>query len=128
MEISPIDLREIDLKAENVYEGIIIATQRAKQINDENKIEFNALISTIPENTTEDDNEDIDNPAQLKIALELEKKPKPHVQALSELLGGDINFKYKEQQSLKYFFDKDPAECRIYFLRPNQTNFNCGIR
>jgi len=96
MEISPIDLREIDLKAENVYEGIIVASQRSKQINDENKIEFNALISTIPENTTEDDNEDIDNPAQLKIALELEQKPKPHVQALSELLSGDINFKYKE--------------------------------
>ncbi|HLG31577.1 MAG TPA: DNA-directed RNA polymerase subunit omega [Ignavibacteriaceae bacterium] len=96
MEISPIDLRQIDLKAENVYEGIIVASKRAKQINDENKIEFNALISTIPENTTEDDNEDIDNPAQLKIALELEKKPKPHVQALNDLLDGDINFQYKE--------------------------------
>lgn len=96
MEIRPIDLREIDLKAENVYEAIIVASKRAKQINDDYKIEFNALISTIPENTTEDDNEDIDNPAQLKIALELEKKPKPHVQALKEMLDGDINFQYKE--------------------------------
>jgi DNA-directed RNA polymerase subunit K/omega len=96
MEITPIDLREIDTKASNIYEGIIVSSQRAKQINNENKIEFNALISTIPESTTEDDSEDIDNPAQLKIALDLEKKPKPHIQALNELLDGQIEYEYKE--------------------------------
>jgi DNA-directed RNA polymerase subunit K/omega len=96
MEISPIDLREIDKRSDNAYEAIIVASKRAKQLNDENKIEFNALISTIPENTTEDENEDIDNPAQLKIALELEKRPKPHVQALHELLDGKVDYEYKE--------------------------------
>ena len=96
MEISPIDLREIDLRCDNAYEAIIVASKRAKQVNDENKIEFNALISTIPENTTEDDNEDIDNPAQLKIALELEKRSKPHIQSLHELLDGKVDYEYKE--------------------------------
>ncbi len=96
MNITPIDLRAIDQRAENVYEAIIVASLRARQINNENKVEFNALINTIPSMGTDDDAEDITNPAQLKIALELEKKPKPHLQALNELLEGKIKFKYKK--------------------------------
>ncbi len=96
MEIKPIDLREIDEKAQNVYEAIIVSANRARQINDENKIEFNALLSTIPETTTDDENEDIDNPAQLKISLDMENRDKPHVQALDEFLERKIEYKYKE--------------------------------
>jgi DNA-directed RNA polymerase subunit K/omega len=96
MEINPIDLREIDKRAGNVYEGIIVASKRARQINAENKIEFNALMSTIPEATTDDESEDIDNPAQLKIALELEQRKKPHLQALNEFLDGNIDFEFKK--------------------------------
>jgi DNA-directed RNA polymerase subunit K/omega len=96
MEINPIDLRDIDKRAGNVYEGIIVTAKRARQINSENKIEFNALLSTIPESTTDDESEDIDNPAQLKIALDLEKRKKPHLQALNEFLEGDIEFEFKQ--------------------------------
>ena len=96
MEITPIDLREIDKIAGNVYEGIIVSSKRARQINSENKIEFNALLSTIPEATTDDESEDIDNPAQLKIALEMEQREKPHLQALNEFLDGKVEFDYKK--------------------------------
>ena len=96
MEINPIDLRDIDKRASNVYEGIIVTAKRARQINSENKIEFNALLSTIPESTTDDESEDIDNPAQLKIALDLEKRKKPHLQALNEFLEGQIEFEFKQ--------------------------------
>ena len=96
MEINPIDLREIDKRAGNVYEGIIVSAKRARQVNSENKIEFNALLSTIPESTTDDESEDIDNPAQLKIALELEQRKKPHLQALNEFLEGNIDFEFKK--------------------------------
>ena len=96
MAINPIDLRDIDKRAGNVYEGIIVTAKRARQINSENKIEFNALLSTIPESTTDDESEDIDNPAQLKIALDLEKRKKPHLQALNEFLEGEIEFEFKQ--------------------------------
>jgi hypothetical protein len=96
MEVKPIDLREIDEKAQNVYEAIIVSAKRARQINDENKIEFNALLSTIPETTSDDENEDIDNPAQLKISLDMEKREKPHVQSLDEFLNRNVEYKYKE--------------------------------
>lgn len=96
MNITPVDLREIDKRAENVYEAITVASKRARQINDENKIEFNALLNTIPSTGTDDEAEDVTNPAQLKIALDWEKKPKPHLQALNELLDGETKFKYKK--------------------------------
>ena len=95
MEINPIDLREVDKKASNVYEAIIAMAKRARQVNSENKIEFNALLSTIPEATTDDESEDIDNPAQLKIALEMEQREKPHLQAMNEFLDGNVKFEYK---------------------------------
>jgi DNA-directed RNA polymerase subunit K/omega len=95
MEIQPVDLRVIDARASNVYEAIIVASKRARNINDENKIEYNALVSTIPTSGTDDESEDIENPAQLKISLDFEKKEKPHVQAVQELLDGKIEYFYK---------------------------------
>ena len=54
------------------------------------------LLSTIPEATTDDESEDIDNPAQLKIALEMEQREKPHLQSLKEFLDGKVEFDYKK--------------------------------
>ena len=96
MQITPIDLREIDNCADNIYEAIIVSALRARQVNDEVKIEFNALLSTIPESTTDDESEDIDNPAQLKISQDMEKRKKPHIQALDELLKEETKFRYKD--------------------------------
>jgi len=96
MQITPIDLREIDNCADNIYEAIIVSAHRARQINDEVKIEFNAMLSTIPESTMDEESEDIDNPAQLKISQDMEKRKKPHIQALEELLDNEITFRYKE--------------------------------
>ncbi len=96
MQIETIDLRSFDERADNIYEAIIVSAKRARQINDENKIEFNALISTIPMVASEDENEDIENPAQLKIALEMEAREKPQVQAIKEFLNGEIEYEYKD--------------------------------
>ena len=96
MNITPVDLRAIDERAENVYEAIVVAAKRARQINTDNKVEFNAIMNTIPSAGSDDEAEDITNPPQLKIALDLEKKPKPHLQSLNELLDGEIKFKYKK--------------------------------
>ena len=95
MAVAPVDLRVIDERAANVYEAIIVSAKRARQINDENKIEYNAMMSTIPTLGTDDESEDIENPAQLKISLDFEKREKPHIQALNELLDGKIKFKFK---------------------------------
>ena len=95
MSITPIDLREVEKQAANVYEAIVVAAKRARQLNDEYKIEYNALVSTIPVAAGEDDAEDIQNPAQLKISLDFEKREKPHIQSLEELLDGKVEYRYK---------------------------------
>ena len=97
MNIEPVDLREIDKQTANVYEAIIVSAKRARQLNDEQKMEFNALLSTVtPPATGEEEGEDIQNPAQLKIALELENREKPHIEAVKELLDGTVDYEYKE--------------------------------
>ena len=95
MQINPIDLRVVDQRCANIYEAIIVASNRARQVNSENKINYNAQLSTIPTTGNDDDSEDIQNPIQMKIALEFEKSPKPHVQAIAELLEGKIDYYYK---------------------------------
>lgn len=96
MSITPVDLRVIDERAGNIYEAIIVSAKRARQINDENKVEFNAMISTIPAGNSDDDSEDIENPAQLKISLDFEKREKPHIQAIGQLLENKIKYKFKK--------------------------------
>jgi DNA-directed RNA polymerase subunit K/omega len=96
MEIKPIDLRAVDERAANIYEAIIVASKKARQLNTENKIEFNALVGSIPATGTDDDADDIENPAQIKISMDFEKRAKPQIQAVHDLLDGKIEFSYKQ--------------------------------
>lgn len=98
MSVSPIDLRAIDKRAANVYEGIVVAGKKARAINDERKIEFNAALATVPATnlSADDDSEDFDNPAQLSLSLKFEKRYKPHIEALHQLLDGEIEFEFKK--------------------------------
>lgn len=97
MNIEPVDLRDIDKRSANVYEAIIVSAKRGRQLNDEQKMEFNALLSTIiPPATGEEEGEDIQNPAQLKMAMEFENREKPHILAIKELLDGKIEYEYKK--------------------------------
>lgn len=97
MEVTPVDLRKIDEKTKNVYEAVIVASKRARVINDETKVEFNAILSTIPAGPSDENGEDISNPAQLKISLDFEKREKPHLKAVNELLDGKIDYFYKNK-------------------------------
>jgi len=98
MSVTPIDLRAIDKQVANVYEGIIVAGKKARAINDDRKIEFSQALATVPATniSADDDSEDFDNPAQLNLSLKFERRTKPHVEALHQLLNGEIEFQVKE--------------------------------
>lgn len=96
--IVPIDLRRIEGVASNVYEAIIVAGKRARQINDDNRLEYNTILNSLAIGT-DDDFEEKENPDQLKAALEFEKRPKPHLHAMERLLNKDVNFRYKEVEN-----------------------------
>jgi len=97
MPIKPVDLKMIEKAASNIYEGVIVTSKRARAINDETKLEFSSLISTVAP-ATDDDFEDRINPEQLKISLEFEKRQKPHLKALNELLDNKVEYRFKEDE------------------------------
>ena len=99
MPITPINLRKVETHTKNIYEAVIIAAKRARQINDENRLEFNTQLSTmIP--SIEDEFEERGNPDQERISLEYEKREKSHLRALNELIDGEVKFKYRDEEEL----------------------------
>jgi len=95
MNLRPIDLRKINGRAANVYEAIAIAGKRARQINDENHLEYNTQVNSII-GAVDDDLDERVNPEMIKISMQFETKPKPHVQGMDELINGDLDYEYKD--------------------------------
>lgn len=95
MPIRPIELRKLETKTSNVYEAVIVAAKRARNINDQAKLEFTTLLNTMIPNV-DDEFEEKENPDQLRLSLEFENRKKPHLQAIDELIEGNVEFRYKE--------------------------------
>ena len=101
MPIKPIQLEKFIDTAKNVHEAIVAASKRARQVNDEQKIEFNQRIEMfVPKTETETEGETDVNPDQLKVSLEFEKRPKPTDMALNELMDGNLKWFYKEKEEV----------------------------
>lgn len=100
MTVKPIDLEKLASKAENIYEAIAIMSRRARQINEDLKIEFNQRLELIQTKITENPEEgEIEtNPDQMKVSLEFEKRPKPTEIALAEMIADKIEYRYKEKE------------------------------
>ena len=103
MTVRPLELDKLESKAKNLYEAIAVMSKRARQINEEIKIEFNQRLETIQTKITENPEEtEIEaNPDQLKISFEFERRPKPTETALREMLEDRIEFRYKEKEQPK---------------------------
>lgn len=100
MEFKPVDLRDLEIHCSNVYEAVVVTAKRARQKNAQNKLEYNTQLSEIAPGI-EDDFEDRENPDQLRISLEFESQPKPHIIAINELMAGNLDFRYKETEEPK---------------------------
>jgi DNA-directed RNA polymerase subunit K/omega len=88
-------------KAENIYEAIVVMSKRARQINEEMKIEFNQRIEMLQSRIFEPEDESEQppiNPDQLLIAREFELRPKPPEISIGELLDDNLTFRYKEEE------------------------------
>jgi DNA-directed RNA polymerase subunit K/omega len=103
MPLKPIELKTLLTKAKNIYEAIAVMSKRARQVNEEVKIEFNQRLETIQTKVTENPEEtEIEaNPDQLKISYEFERRPKPTDVSMKELLGDKVAFRYKEEEPEK---------------------------
>lgn len=100
MAVKPVELKKLESKAANIYETIVIMSKRARQINEELKIEFNKRIEMIPSKLFEHAEEGVEpeaNPDQINIAREFERMPKPTDTALEELMDDKLEYRYKEE-------------------------------
>ena len=92
--IKPMSLTKIKERIPNLYEAVIVSAKRARKLNDDTKLEFNTLLSTVSSGH-DDEFEDEENPEQLKLSLEFEKREKPHIKSINELVNDGIEFRYK---------------------------------
>jgi DNA-directed RNA polymerase subunit K/omega len=108
MPIKPIDLELFLSKAKNVHEAIVATSKRARQVNDETKIEFNQRVEMfVPKLEVESEEVEV-NPDQLKVSLEFEKRPKPTDTALDELMQGKLEWRYKEKEVVPPPVEEEP--------------------
>ena len=96
MPIQTIDLEKFEADAENLYEAVVIASRRARQINNDLKIELNQRMEPIIAKETEDDT--IMNQDKMNLSLEFEKRDKPSIQAIKEVLNKDLKFRYRDEE------------------------------
>lgn len=100
MALKPINLERFIERAKNVHEAIVAASKRARQINEEQKIEFNQRLELlVPKMESETDETEV-NPDQLKVSVEFEKRPKPTDVALDELMRAELTWSYKEKEEV----------------------------
>jgi DNA-directed RNA polymerase subunit K/omega len=103
MPLRPIDIEKVTGKASNIYEAIIVLSKRARQINEEMKIEFNQRIEMLQSRVFEPEDESEQpqtNPDQILVAREFEARPKPPEVAIDELMDDRIGYRYKEEEPL----------------------------
>ncbi len=93
------DLRELDIKTDNVYESLVIMSKRANQISNNIKEELHQKLSEFA--TSNDNLEEVfENREQIEISKYYEKLPKPTLVAIQEFLEDKIYYRnpLKEQQ------------------------------
>ncbi len=110
MPLKPIDLEIFNQSGKNVHECIVATSKRARQINEEIKIEFNQRVELITTKTEAEAEENDINPDQLKISIEFEKRPKPADTALDHLLDNSLQWRYKEKEPIVVLKEDDEVE------------------
>lgn len=108
MPIKPIDIDLFISKAKNVHEAIVATSKRARQINEETKIEFNQRIEMFAPKLEVEGEEVEVNPDQLKVSLEFEKRPKATDVALDELMQEKLEWRYKEKEVVAPPVEEEP--------------------
>ena len=96
MSIETLDLDKFESKTANLYESIVVASKKARQINDSMKMELNQRLEPIIAKETEDDT--IMNQDKLNISLEFERRKKPTIEAISDLMEERLDYRLKNNE------------------------------
>ena len=97
--MATISLEKLVSKTTSIYEAVVIMAKRARQINDEQKLEIEMDMDTVSMSENKD-NEDFDEVDIDREALMWEhiKYPKPSRVAIEEMLDDEIEYQYDEPE------------------------------
>ncbi len=96
MKITPLEIEEVESKAGNIYEAVVVSAKRARQINDEEKLEYNTRVEPLIK--IEDESDDtVISKDKMNISIEFEVKPKTTESALNELLNDQLDFRVRNE-------------------------------
>lgn len=91
MAVKAFPFEKLDSKIQNVYEAVMIAARRARQINED---QLQLIRSIIGQNESETEEA---RPLDRDEYKDIEKLPKPVAQALNELVEQKIEYEYIQQ-------------------------------
>jgi DNA-directed RNA polymerase subunit K/omega len=97
MSIKPIEIVELESKAGNLYEAIIVSAKRARQLNEELKFEYNTRLEPLIQKDEEDEN--IVSKDKMNISLDFEKREKPTETGINQLLNDELEFRIRTDES-----------------------------
>ena len=97
MAIEPIEIEELESKAGNIYEAIVVAAKRARQVNDELKLEYNTRLEPLMQN--EEDDETIVSKDKMNISMDFEKRSKPTDIGIAEILNDELEFRERSEEA-----------------------------
>lgn len=101
MTVKPVDITKLKSRADNVYEAIVVMSKRARQINEEVKIEFNQRVEMLQTrifDPEEESDQPQTNPDQILIAREFEQRPNPPEISIDEMMDEKLTFRYKDEE------------------------------
>ena len=96
MKITPLEIEEVESKAGNIYEAVVVAAKRARQINDEQKLEYNQRVEPLIK--VDDDSDDtVVSKDKMNISVEFEQRTKTTDSGLNELLADGLEFRIRNE-------------------------------
>lgn len=96
MPIEPVDIVDMESKAGNIYESIVVCAKRARQLNNEDRIEYTQRLEPLMEVETEDEN--VVSKDKQNISLDFEKRLKPTEIGINELLNDELTFRARTEE------------------------------
>ncbi len=98
MRITPLEIEEVESKAGNIYEAVVVSAKRARQINDEQKLEYNTRVEPLIK--VDDDSDDsVVSKDKMNISVEFEVRPKTTESGLNELLNDQLEFRVRSENT-----------------------------
>lgn len=92
--IKTLSIRELEAKADNIYEAIIVLAKRARQLNADQKQEM------VHERESDEDYDVyIEEEVNTAMDIEYQQLPKPSALALEEYLSGQVTFDYQPDET-----------------------------